>query len=199
MSIKPGLEIILGCMYASKTTELLARLSKISAVDGKALYINHKLDVRNKDDAFSSHNPQLKNKLSSDRLVMVQTDDLSSIDSKLIDEANIIGVDEAHFFKSLAPVIEWIDKKQKYVVVACLNGDSNRNTFGDINLLIPHSDTISKLSAYCVNCSKQKNKTFESAIFTYKTSASKEVIDVGAMDKYISVCRSCYLQLTQKE
>ncbi len=199
MSIKPGLEIILGCMYASKTTELLARLFKVSAVKGKALYINHKLDVRNKDDAFSSHNPQLKNKLSSDDVVMVQTDDLANIDSKLIDEANIIGVDEAHFFKSLAAVVDWVDNKHKTVVVASLDGDSNRKPFGDIYSLMPYADKVQKLDAYCVNCSQQKNKTFESAIFTYKTSASKEVIDVGALDKYISVCRSCYLQLKQKE
>jgi thymidine kinase len=130
---------------------------------------------------------------------MVQTDDLANIDSKLIDEANIIGVDEAHFFKSLAAVVDWVDNKHKTVVVASLDGDSNRKPFGDIYSLMPYADKVQKLDAYCVNCSQQKNKTFESAIFTYKTSASKEVIDVGALDKYISVCRSCYLQLKQKE
>lgn len=190
----PGLEIFLGCMFAAKSTNVLARLFTVTEVGLNALYINHKIDVRNKDDVFSSHNPQLRNKLSEGKVRMIQTDCLESINKALIEEADVIAIDEAHFFPDLNLAVEWVDKLHKRVIIASLDGNYKRERFGKVLDLIPKADTVTKLSAYCVLCSK--NKILRPAIFTHKfvkPNTADTIVDVGAHDKYASLCRACYL------
>ena len=56
--------------------------------------------------------------------------------------------------------------------------------------IIPFSDSVTKMKAFCKNCSNGTE-----AIFTAKIqSAQKNIIDVGGIDKYIPLCRRHYLE-----
>ncbi len=180
--VQPSLEIIIGPMYSGKTTELLRRLFNAAEVGMKVLYINHSIDNRN-TDVYSTHNPQLKNKLS-DLVQMIQSNDLTTVDIKPYD---IIGIDEAHFFQDLKPVIDWIDNNDKLIIVSGLDADAHKNTFGHIYELIPHCDTIVKLKSYCTVCASTGVLT--NAIFSKKIIDDSQIIDVGAHDKYTATCR----------
>ncbi len=199
-----GLDIIIGPMFSNKTTELLKRLFTAAEVGLNTLYINHSLDKRNQYDVFSTHNPQLKEKLSSQKVAMISIADLKEVDRELIKSIDMIGVDEAHFFLSLDLVLNWVNVLNKRVIVAGLDGDYKQEKFGHIMDLVLHCDTITKQHAYCVQCAK--NKVLRPAIYTIKLtknehvskliqsnltnqSNSSSVIDVGAHDKYESVCR----------
>ncbi len=70
-----------------------------------------------------------------------------------------------------------------------LDGDSDRNNFGHIHKLIPLADDIMKLKALCSVCNDGTP-----GIFSKKISNSSNQIDIGSTDKYIAVCRSCYLK-----
>ena len=192
-----GLDIYIGCMYAAKSTTLLARLFTATEVGLKALYINNQIDERNKDDIFSSHNPQLKTKLSEGKVDMIKTKKLEDIDLSLIKNYDIIGVDEAHFFPNLDSIIHWVDILEKRVIVASLDGDYKRETFGQTLKLIPIADSVTKLHAYCVLCSKEK--ILRPALFTHRFAKTGQQIEVGAHDKYSSLCRSCYLIENQQQ
>lgn len=186
----PGLDIIIGPMYSSKTTELLRRLFTVSEVNLNSLYINNSIDNRNQLDVFSSHNPQLKSTLSNNKVKMISVKNLSDVEDSLLNSSDIIGVDEAQFFDDLMIIKDWVDKKNKRVVIAGLDGDFNRNTFGKIHQLLPHCDSIVKLTAFCTECAKKQK--LSQALFTYKKSSSYDVIEVGGNDKYSALCRMCY-------
>ena len=64
--------------------------------------------------------------------------------------------------------------------------------FGEIYKLYPVTSTIYHCKALCGVC---KNGT--PGIFTYRLGEEMNQILVGSKDMYVSVCRSCYLELNQ--
>ena len=75
----------------------------------------------------------------------------------------------------------------KTVIVAALSATFQRKPFGEIPLLVASADAIDHLTAVCMLCS-------EPAPFSLRTTKEKEVEVIGGQDKYISVCRQCYLE-----
>lgn len=166
----PGLDLIVGPMYSSKTTDLLRRLFVSSAVGFKSLYINHTLDNRNQDAEYSTHNPLYKQKMEAENgVVMRSLSQLDQLSDAELHEFQIIGIDEGQFFPDLKKgVLRMVEVLGKHVIVSGLNGDSNRQPFGQILDLIPYADHISKLSSYCQRCAQPPNKRLIKAIFTYR-------------------------------
>ena len=185
------LEIMIGPMFASKSTELLRRLFTVAQIGKKALYINNAIDVRNAHDVFSTHNPQLKATLSGLSVKMISVKSLDDVDINDVLSADIIGIDEAQFFPSLDLVNKYVDEYKKHVIVVGLDGDANRQLFGEIYKLLPRCDTIVKLSAFCILCGA--NGKLTNAIHTKYIGDANATVNVGSHDKYQSVCRECYL------
>jgi thymidine kinase len=195
-----GLDIIIGPMFSGKTSELLRRLFTTAEVGKRTLYINNKIDNRNENDVFSTHNPQIKDKLSSYKVDMMNTDDLSKIDDLKIDTYDIVGIDECQFFKDVSPITKWIKKLNKRIIIASLDGDYKTNMFGNVLSLIPKCTSIVKLHAYCMQCAS--NKKLEPAYFTNKKTVlcnlsdsdktTSNVIEIGEHDKYEALCLQCY-------
>ena len=102
-----------------------------------------------------------------------------------------IYIDEGQFFQGLKDfVIKAAELDDKNITICGLDGDFNRETFGEIIDLIPYSDSICKLTAICSIC---RNGT--PAIFSKKiVNDDSQIINVGALDKYIAVCRKHYLK-----
>lgn len=189
----PGLDIIIGPMYSGKSSELLRRLSTVTEVGLRALYINHSCDTRNTESVFSTHNSQLRKKPDDSKIVMTNITQLEDISPSMLRECDIIGIDEAQFFESLDIVKQWINTQQKRVIIAGLDGDYKRRKFGKITDLIPECDSITKLTAYCTKCASSRSE-LQPAIFTHyiKVSLTSDIIDVGAHDKYEALCRDCH-------
>jgi thymidine kinase len=188
-----GLDIIIGPMFSGKTTELLRRLTNASSVGMSTLYINNVIDNRNEHDVFSTHNSQIKSNLSDGNklLKMISVDDLKMVDDNYVKGFDVIGVDECQFFKVLIPILEWV-KLGKRVIAVSLDADYESKPFGNILSLIPKCDTVHKLRAYCTHCAK--NKTLKLSSFTHRinTINHTEKIEVGASDKYESLCFKCF-------
>ncbi len=187
------LDLIAGPMYAGKTTELLRRLFNEAEVGLKVLCINHSSDNRSKGP-FSTHNPLYKKKLSEESKVsFISTPLLKDID-EMVKGYDTIGIDESQFFPDLvSEVTKYVDVYGKHVIVSGLSGNFKREMFGEILKLEPLADSYTKLYSYCKNCAKDKIKTM--AIFTHKfETSSQKIIDVGGKEKYIPVCRKCYLK-----
>jgi thymidine kinase len=83
-----------------------------------------------------------------------------------------------------------VDIHNKHVVIAGLDGDSNRNKFGDLISLIPISDTVDKLSAYCNKCNDGTYGPFTKKL----NDSNNNVIEIGGKDLYIPVCRNHYFE-----
>ncbi len=97
-----------------------------------------------------------------------------------------ISVDEGQFYNDLALYcIKWADRGC-CVVVAALDGDARREPWENVSALIPHCDSIVKLSAVCSSCG------LEAPFSSRKPVQESERIDIGSVDKYEALCRVCY-------
>ncbi len=176
------LELIIGNMFSGKTTELIRRINREKSIKKKILLINHSSDTRYSTDSIVSHDFIKVECLSTANLLDIETKTLKMYDS--------VFIDEGQFFPDLFDFVEHlVDGMKKHVVVSGLDGDCNRNPFGDILRLIPISDSVDKLTAYCSMC-----KDGTCAPFTKKlTDDNEPIIDIGGGDKYTSLCRKHYL------
>ena len=190
------LHIISGPMFSGKTSSLLNKLYRDNAIGLKVIYINHFIDDRN-NKSFSTHNPIFNNNIEEKGIKFVKGDDLKNL-LDLINNFDVVGIDEAQFFLDLLKVVPFIvEKLGKKVYVAGLDGTYERLPFGDIYKLIPLSDSFTKLHSYCKRCSEKEPKIISKALFTHRINDSKYEIDVGGIDKYIPVCRKCYIELNK--
>ena len=198
------LHLIIGPMWSGKTTALLQKLFNESVIGVKCIYINHLKDTRS-NECFSTHNPLYKEKLSKESGVTLTS--ASRIKEVNVEEYQVIGIDESQFFDNLVEdVLDLVDKKKKIVYISGLNGDKDRNKIGDITELIPHMDSCTFLKGYCKLCAKSGIKKESLFSFRFTTSVcttsvctntgsctTNSVIDIGSDDKYMPLCRKCYL------
>lgn len=188
------LTLIIGCMFAQKSTELLRRIRRSASIGQSILVINHSSDTRYivedaEDKVRSIITHDRDTVLSSRNITCVSSASLSDINLKYANDVtgfNLIVIDEGQFFSDLFDnVSKWAENT--HVIVAGLSGDSERKPFGDILRLIPHAEEIEYLSALCSVCKDGTPAYFSKAI-TCKTSQ----VDIGGADKYIPVCRKHY-------
>jgi thymidine kinase len=181
------LDIIIGPMYSGKTNYLLREMNIFSVMGSNVIYINHILDTRS--DIFSTHNSMISKDIKD--IKTVKTEKLHDL-YDICKDFLVIAIDEAQFFNDLTDfVLNMVEKEGKRVIVAGLNGDFRRKVFGQILDLIPYSDKVTKLSAFCKLCSE--NKKIKEAHFSYKFEKDENSISIGGSEKYIPLCRECYI------
>lgn len=174
------IEIIVGSMFSGKSTELIRRCHRYECVGKKVMIINSSLDTRCGIDLVQTHNSQTHEAIKVDKLM--------NIEDEKFDDINVIGIDEAQFFDDLPIFVRKVEKLNVVLIIAGLDGDFKREKFGRILECIPLADEVTKLTAMCNYC-----KDGTPAIFTKKIEDScNEIINVGAKDKYVAVCRKHY-------
>jgi len=180
MNTTGSLELIIGNMFSGKSTELIRRINSIKSINNNIIVINYLYDNRYSTDSVSTHN---STSIKSLRVIT-----LMEIDKVLISKTEYIFIDEAQFFTDLYQFVsEYCDTKK--IIISGLDGDCNRNKFGTIIDLIPLSDSVLKLKAYCIKCRDGTYGPFTKKIENNNT----EIIDIGGSDKYIPVCRYHYI------
>ncbi|XP_027063607.1 thymidine kinase-like [Coffea arabica] len=179
------IHVIIGPMFAGKTTSLLRRV-KLESDSGRSVaMIKSSKDTRYATDAVVTHDGV--------KFPCWSMPDLSSFKQKIgvdaYEKLDVIGIDEAQFFDDLYDFCcEAADLDGKIVVVAGLDGDYLRRSFGSVLEVVPLADTITKLTARCELCRKK-------AFFTLrKTEETKTELIAGA-DVYMPVCRQHYVNI----
>jgi len=177
------LTVLIGCMFAQKTTELLRRIRRSKAIDYNVLVVNYAGDTRYGTNKIASHDID-----TYDAICVKWLQDVAhQVESGAY---QVVIIDEGQFYGDLyAFVTKWADKLPNiHIVVAGLDGDSNRNPFGDILRLIPHAETVERLSAFCAEC-----KDGTEAHFSKRISQTVEQVEIGGADRYVPVCRKHYI------
>jgi thymidine kinase len=180
-----SIELILGCMFSGKSTEILRRVKRFQIIDKMVCVISHKTDTRySSEEVIVTHNGVTYPCIMLEHLNDIYKNDKYNLNY------DVFVIEEGQFFDDLYDfVINLADNKNKTVIVASLNGDFERKPFGEIYKLISHAEKIVKLSALCTMC-----KDGTSANFSKRITTNTEQISVGAGDQYIAVCRKHYLQ-----
>jgi thymidine kinase len=179
-----SLDILLGPMFAGKSSRIADIVSRYEALGSRVLLIKHADDIQRYGEEHTTHNNRRTNCLC------VQSFD--EISEELLNQANIIIVDEAQFFTGLVVFCEYVvDTLGKKLYLVGLDGDSNRRPFGELLQCIPLADRVEKLHAFCRRCA---NGT--PAIFTYrKYGPDDQQVIVGGSDMYEPLCRECFMRL----
>jgi thymidine kinase len=190
------LEIILGPMFASKTTRLVEIYKQCKFCNISVVVINHSIDNRYDEELLSTHDQVKIPCIKTDKLLDVWTDcinlkeDISFVprikDKFKVASSSVILINEGQFFPDLEEFVKSLLLNNKKVYVCGLDGDFERKKFGQILDLIPLCDKVTKLTSLCSIC---KNGT--PGIFSKRITSEKEQTVVGS-DNYIPVCRSCY-------
>jgi thymidine kinase len=198
-----SLTVIFGPMFSGKTTRLIQELTKFVDVtldshNTRCLLLNHVFDDRNPELGISSHGSSFKG--ISNHINVFKTSELETVN---VIDYDVIGIDEGQFFRSLDIVKTWVNNG-KNVILSGLITDAYMNPFGQISTLFSFADNVIQCHSICCECLKDHGRIITpdvlagmKAPFTYKIAKNlKSVIDVGATDKYIPVCRHHYILLS---
>lgn len=185
------LTVILGCMFAQKTTELVRMIRRYRSVGWRVLVVNHSADTRYGSECIASHD--------SDQEPAIAAGKLEEVDRLVRSgEYQAVAVDEGQFFPDLFEhVTAWADQCAVNVVVAGLDGTFQREPFGDMLRLVPHAEEVMRLSALCAHCRDGTKAIYSRRILgTVRPAGAieSEIIQVGAAESYVPVCRRHYLE-----
>ncbi|KAL5581714.1 hypothetical protein UlMin_014156 [Ulmus minor] len=175
--------VIVGPMFAGKTTSLLRRIRAESSNGRNVAMIKSSKDDRYAIDSVVTHDGA--------KFPCSVLQDLLSFRQKFGEDAyeklDVIGIDEAQFFDDLYDFCcKAADLDGKTIILAGLDGDYLRRSFGSVLDVIPLADTVTKLTARCELCGKR-------AFFTLRKSGDTRTELIGGSDLYMPVCRQHYV------
>ncbi len=183
---KGKLVLIIGPMFAGKTTYLINQATKLGKE--KVLIAKPRLDSRYSKKAIVNHNhiklsAQVVNEKSKNDLIDLYNPKYEYL---FLDEANFFS------FSSLWPQLKFWLEKGKNVFLAGLEYDYRRQIFGPLHRLRQYADEVVQLYAVCDGCGGK-------ATLSYRKKPRWGQVVVGGADLYGACCPKCYPKLNHLE
>jgi len=188
------LKLIIGPMFSSKSSSLLAEINRYKYITDKILVINSILDkqrnidmeINNQGVGFiKTHDNKTFPAIMINKLEELNT---NTFFNEKYNYADIILIDEGQFYTDLYLFLrnELNNKNNnKKFIVAGLSSDFNMEPIGDIIKLVPLADEILKLSALCIYCKDGTAASFTKLI----KKGDNSQVQVGAKELYSPCCR----------
>jgi|Laugrespbdmm15sn_2_1035079.scaffolds.fasta_scaffold50108_2 thymidine kinase len=188
-----SLELIIGPMFAGKSSTILQRVKREQCIGTNTLIVTSCLDTRYTENVnlVKTHDSQVFSAVSLSAIK-----DILDLDE--FKKASLIIIEEAQFFEGLYGIVKiMVEYSKKHVIVVGLDGDSERRPFGEILQLVPLCDKVTKLTALCKRCSAKQlpngTPVKREALFTKCIGGKEGQVCVGGNEKYEAVCREHYL------
>ena len=178
------IEVVTGSMFSGKTEELIRRLKRAKFARQTVEIYKPIIDVRFSEEEVVSHD---ENSIRSSPV------ENSSNILLLSGDAEVIGIDEAQFFdRGLVEVVMKLANLGIRVIVAGLDMDFKGIPFGPMPGLMAVADHVTKVHAICVRCGSI-------AQFSHRKSEQEQVVLLGEKEQYEPLCRTCFLNATEKQ
>lgn len=179
------LSLLIGCMFGQKTTELLRRVRRYQSIGYNVLVVNYVGDTRYGRDCIASHDKEVK--------LATCVGSLKEVDGLVRSgDYQVVAIDEGQFFGDLfAYVTAWADELPVHIVIAGLDGTSERTPFGDMLRLIPHAEEVERLSAFCAVCRDGTVAVYSKYVGVDEKDANG--VAIGGAEAYRPVCRAHFL------
>ncbi len=178
------IEVVCGSMFSGKTEELIRRLRRAQIAKQKVVVFKPKIDNRFHKEKIVSHSKQ--------EIHSIVIRDAEEILQHAV-FAQVIGIDEAQFFNNnLIDIVQSLADSGKRVIIAGLDMDYRGVPFEPIPQLLAIAEDITKMHAICMRCGAPAN-------YTYRMTASKERVVVGAGEVYEARCRHCFEPPDEKD
>lgn len=172
------IEVICGPMFSGKSEELIRRVTRVRIARRPVQVFKPALDDRYSATDVVSH--------SSLSVTAEPVADSAALLSRVEDDTQVVGVDEAQFFDDgLVGVAEHLASSGRQVIVAGLDLDYLGRPFEPIPTLVGRAEYVTKALAVCVRCGDPAN-------FTQRTIAAGDLVVLGATDSYEARCRRCW-------
>lgn len=168
------IEVICGCMFSGKTEELIRRLNRARYATQRVVVFKPAVDTRYAVGDVVSH--------SDVRIPCIPVDSASDI-LRLVDDAQVVGIDEAQFFDlELVDVANRLADDGRRVVVAGLDQDYRGVPFEPVPQLMAVAEYVQKTLAVCMVCGAPADRS-------QRLVARDARVVLGAREVYEARCR----------
>ena len=178
------IELILGPMFAGKTTELQRRVKRYQHANQRCLIVKFSGDNRYTDEEVTCTHDGAKLHSKEGSIKTIAASTLGQLQD-MMSPFSVVAIDEGQFFPDVVEVSDALANSGKIVVVSALDGTFERRPFNNILNLIPMAESVHKITAVCKIC-------FRDAHFSRRITADTRVEVIGGSDMYIPVCRDCF-------
>lgn len=195
------LELIIGPMFAGKTTMLINTAQKVPL--DKSIRIAHSINTRDLDSSGKAIYRAHDGKVLGDVVPLSELNQIFNL--KNYKKSTVIFIEELQFFADAYNTVRLIvERDNKSVYAYGLDGTFMREPFGDVLKLIPFANEVRKLNALCAVDGCKQDAPFTRKFASKKTkkygsssadssgadsSSADNVIEVGGKDIYQPVCR----------
>jgi len=189
-----SLELIIGPMFAGKSSALQSIVRRRMAIGWDVLVIKHSIDKRYLDD--EENNNMVVNHDQQKCPAQCCSALVECLHWASYNSAKLIVIEEGQFFGDLVSfVLQAVEKDGKHVVVVGLDGDAHRKPFGQILELIPLADEVQRIYALCKLCGDGTPARFTSAISAVVSELTSDgKPNVGSTESYRPLCRKHFLE-----
>ncbi|WP_312075076.1 thymidine kinase [Chryseobacterium sp.] len=172
------MEVICGSMFSGKTEELIRRLRRAEMAGQNVEIFKPKIDIRYSEDDVISHNQ------TKIRSTPVENPNEILL---LASNCDVVGIDEAQFFdQGIVDVANQLANSGIRVVIAGLDMDFLGRPFGPMPNLMATAEYVTKVHAIC-------RRTGNLANYSMRTSAGKDLVELGETEAYDAVSRSVFV------
>lgn len=165
----PRITLIMGPMFAGKTSMLIKYVDRYRAIGKRCLCVNHIDDNRYDGDVIATH--------TGDTIPAIKVNAIYQIPWENYD---VIAIDEGNFYRDLLELSKF---ENKIIIVAGLKGTYDGKPFGNLLDLVPIAEHIHLLDALCIDCG---DGTI--APFTKRITNTTDTKLVGGKESYKAVC-----------
>ena len=168
------LDIIVGPMFAGKTTKLMELLDEAQREGKNIIAFKHDIDDRFSSTQIGTHDQKFINAISCSKLLSCYSVAINY---------DCIGIDEGQFFPDIVEFCKSLIALGKRVIVSGLDGTFERKPFGKLLYLLPFATSFLRLNSLCPITGK-------SAPFSQRLIQSNEKVVIGGSESYSPISRS---------
>ncbi len=180
---KGWIEVVCGSMFSGKTEELIRRMKRAQFAKQSVEIFKPEIDVRYDEEMVVSHDA---NEIHSTPVPS------SSNILILANNVDVVGIDEAQFFDDeLVNVCNQLANSGTRVIVAGLDMDFKGIPFGPMPKIMACAEYVTKVHAICMRCGDLANHS-------YRFSENDKLVELGEVEAYEPLCRSCFYTNTKK-
>ena len=177
--------MIIGPMYASKSTTLLSHLHRATLAKRTTALFKPSLDDRYSVDEVVTHDDTRQG-----AIVVENAFDIPNHTAGV----QVVGIDEAQFFDDdLVTVVNSLANLGKRVVISGLTTDFMGHPFATTAALTMIADEVVSLSAVCVRCGDDAKWT--QMVVDGVPLIKGDRVAVGGYEMYEPRCRSCFVSM----
>jgi thymidine kinase len=172
------IEVICGCMFSGKSTELIRRIEVYQTAGLKVQVFNSALDKRYARKGICTHGQK-----KMDAVHVEKAEEILDLINK---DTAVVALDEVNFFtKEIVNVAQALAAAGKRVICCGLDLDYKGVPFESTARLLAVADKVAKLSAVCTQCGRPARRT-------NRLVDIKSRIYVGGSNDYDARCADCF-------